>query len=72
MRDPNSSLARQMLETTSSGLVHEPWWEQMGPDVSPPTTLYVPSELAETAQKGWKENQPRLIYNIVAVWSVIP
>ncbi|CAG7847531.1 SubName: Full=Uncharacterized protein {ECO:0000313/EMBL:CCA72458.1} [Serendipita indica DSM 11827] len=67
MRDPDSSLARQLLDTITSESPHYPWWEQTKGDQPPPSPLQVPSELAETAQKGWKEDKPRLLYNIVAI-----
>jgi hypothetical protein len=81
MEDPNSSLARQLLDSLgkdeNEGL-SLPWWE-MSPEEedvgspspqSRPEPISVPLVLIESADRGWKEGQPILLYNVLAVWLV--
>lgn len=76
MRDPNSSLAKQLLNTISS--VDEkdsrPWWEAFAedyggiPDPYIPPPLQVPSSLIEQVRTALQGGQGTLLFNILAVW----
>lgn len=81
MKDPNSSLAQQLLhslesETTAGDQTRTPWWEtegQLEGDISQtgdlvPSPLTVPESLFLEAQRGWNEGRASLLFNVVCLW----
>ncbi|PVG02055.1 hypothetical protein CPB86DRAFT_823272 [Serendipita vermifera] len=76
MEDPNSSLARQLLDTLDADeneRLSLPWWEASPEEEGVmsarhwPDPISIPLPLIESSDRGWKEGQPNLLYNILAV-----
>ena len=73
IRDPRSSLSKQLLTTISEMPPSVPWWEHPEPFESPtpgkvPGPISIPQGLLDTVALSGGGNAGGLLFNITAVW----